>query len=103
MNKTITIPCDRYDMVYVKNENGKYLDSYIPHDGYSLFVVGATYAKSLNPSKYYVIARNAREARAIFKNRHGDILSYIKFVEQIDYVYQDYLLNNYLKHPVIVI
>lgn len=90
----LTIKYVRYDMIYVKTENGTYLDRYIPHEGYDLFVIGATYAKQLPPSKYYVIARTLKEARTIFKKKHGDILSVIKVVERCDTDLKERILNH---------
>lgn len=101
--RLITIPRERYDMVYVQNEYGKYLDAYIPHTGYRLFSVCATYARQLKPSEYYVIARNAREARELFKKRHGDILSYISYIRVLNPEQQEFVLNNYNEHPSIII
>lgn len=103
MGDSLTVSYDRYDVVYAVCENGKYLDSYVLHDGYKLFAVGATYALSLKPSEYYVVAQNIRHARKIFMDTHGDILSYIKYIKQVPAEQQEFLLNNYIEHPTIII
>lgn len=59
---------ERYDLVYDTTEAGViYLKSYELHDGYSLFRVSASYAKTVPACSYYVVERTKAEATRRFK------------------------------------
>jgi hypothetical protein len=62
-------------------------------DGYSIYRVAATYAKSLPASDYYVVAKDDKQARKIFTSR----FSWLDYIKSIDKVEEDvcfYILNN---------
>ena len=81
-----TVKKKRYDLIYCNDSDApdgcpiSYLKSYVPHDGYYLFAVCATYAKSLKPNPYYVIARTEREAKQIFQKYYDwlDVISEVR-------------------------
>lgn len=82
---------DGYTLVYKQIENPdpesyrlvSWLDGYELHDGYFLFEVCATYAKSLDPARYYVVARSNRLAREKFLDMFP-WLNCIKSISQAD-------------------
>jgi hypothetical protein len=55
-----------YDEIYRVGKDWSMLAEYKLHDEYKLYQVAATYAKTLKPSIYYVIAKNKRNARKKF-------------------------------------
>lgn len=68
-----TINRGRFGEVYVKTGNSEglieYLSEVILAPNMFLFEVRASYAKSLSPVSYYVVASSVRDARSIFKRR----------------------------------
>ena len=93
---------ERYQIKYKTDKNGKYLNEYILKSGYSLFEVSASYAKSLKPSAYYVIAKNKREAKQIFIKRF-DWLDTISYVKELANDTHEWILKNYQAHTYIII
>lgn len=62
-----------------------------------LFLVMATYAKTLNPSKYYIVAPNAK----IAKNKFKSIYTWLNVISSVGQVCDDELeniLNNAQKY-----
>lgn len=63
-------------------------------NGYNLYLVKATYAKSLTPSKYYIVAPNAKIAKNKFKN----IYTWLNIISSVEIVEGDFL-EWALSHP----
>lgn len=69
------------------------LARYTLHDGYRVWKIGATYAKHMKPTFYYVVS----DSRAAAVSKFLDIapwLNVIKSVELIDEVAAEVILNN---------
>lgn len=94
----------RFIDVYVKTGNTEGLIEYLEKveltEGYLLWEIGASYARSLPPTRYYVAARSAREAKQIFKASFS-WLDCISFVGLPDADTTEYILNNPKKVAVI--
>lgn len=94
----------RFVDVYVKTGNSENLIEYLEKvelaEGYLLWEIGASYARSLPPTKYYVAARSAREAKKIFKS-FFNWLDCISFVGLPDADTTEYILGNPKKAVVI--
>ena len=92
--KSMIICGQRYD--YLENiykDGTKILVRYLPHIGYGLYRVNATYAKSLKPSVYYVIARSRNEARQLFVRRFS-WLNVISSIDQVGSDQENHILEN---------
>lgn len=59
---------ERYDLVYDTTETGViYLQAYELHEGYDLFRVSASYAKTVPACSYYVVEKTKAAATRRFK------------------------------------
>lgn len=94
----------RYSEIYVKTGNTEglieYLEKIVLTDGYLLWEVGTSYAKSLRPTMYYVSAKSSREAMRIFKKKFS-WLDCIASVGLPDSTTAEYVLNNPMKRVII--
>lgn len=95
----------RFEWTYETNKKTgvKYLSGYELTDGMRLFAVYASYAKSLRPVKYYVVADNPRTALKIFRMKHGNVLSVISGVELCDEEETYRITKRAYENPAIVI
>ena len=85
---------DRYDCQQNVYADGMVvLARYLPHEGHSLYRIKATYAKSLKPSDYYVIAASRREARRIITSKFT-WLSHISSIELLESHQEKQILEN---------
>lgn len=68
MLEKVTFEDRDYVYMITKKEDyyAKILIEIILHEGYSLWEIGATYAKSLPKTKYYIVAKTAKEAKDKF-------------------------------------
>lgn len=57
----------KYESIIEDDHLSRKLVEIIPHEGYSLWMTGAAYAKNLPKTKYFVIAKSAAEASKKFK------------------------------------
>lgn len=87
------VPEQGYNLIYReydRNENERLLKElvrYEPTDGNNLYLVKATYAKSLPPSKYYIVAPNSKDAKNKFKN----IYTWLNVITSVELVKGDLL------------
>lgn len=92
------IPEQGYNLIYREydcNEGVmKELVRYELTDGNNLYLVKATYAKSLPPNKYYIVAPNSKSA----KNKFKSIFSWLNVITSVELV-EDELLDFVLTHP----
>lgn len=68
----------KYESIIEDDRLSRKLVEIIPHEGYSLWMVGATYAKNLPKTKYFVIAKSAAEASKKFK----ETFTWFSFVDK---------------------
>lgn len=93
-----TIPSQGFNYVYKEYEVNegpmKELARYELVGNNKLYLVQATYAKSLPPNKYYIVAKNLRLAKTKFKN----IFSWLNVIHSVEVVEGDDL-QWVLTHP----
>ena len=93
-----TIPLQGFNYVYKEYEVNegpmKELARYELVGNNKLYLVQATYAKSLPPNKYYIVAPNLRRAKTKFKN----IFSWLNVIHSVEVVEGDDL-QWVLTHP----
>lgn len=86
--KVSKVQCNGYVCVYheIPCENPtdnlismKWLYRYELNDEYILWRIGATYTKSLDPTYYYVVAKDKKEARKKFERK----LSWLGYIKSI--------------------
>lgn len=68
----------KYESIIEDDRLSRKLVEIIPHEGYSLWMIGATYAKNLPKTKYFVIAKSATEASKKFK----ETFTWLSFVDK---------------------
>ena len=92
------VPDRGYNLIYREydcNEGiTKELVRYKLTDNNKLWLVKATYAKSLPPSKYYIVAQNSKDAKSKFKS----IYTWLNVISSVELVEGD-LLEFALTHP----
>lgn len=93
-----TVPEQGYNLIYREYDRNegitKELVRYELTDGNNLYLVKATYAKSLQPSKYYIVAPNSKVA----KNKFKSIYTWLNVITSVELV-EDDLLEFALTHP----
>ena len=89
-----------YEYTYPENDDCPvcYLSRCIPHDGTSLYRIHATYAKTQEPSVYYILGRSANDARRRFRERYSWLS--IVLVRHVDPAGSESVLTDYNKMPV---
>lgn len=89
-----------YEYTYPENDDGPvcYLSRCIPHDGVSLYRIHATYAKTKEPSVYYILGRNVNDARRRFREMYSWLS--IVLVRHVDPAGAESVLTDYKKMPV---
>jgi hypothetical protein len=92
------VPEQGYNLIYREYDCNvgvtKELVRYELTNNNKLWLVKATYAKSLPPSKYYIVALNSKDARNKFKN----IYTWLNVISSVELVDGD-LLEFVLTHP----
>jgi hypothetical protein len=92
------IPDDGYNLIYRKyNRNEGILEELVGYeltDGNKVYLIEATYVKSLRPNKYYVVAPNPKAAKSKFKNTY----TWLGVISSVAPVEGD-LLGWVLSHP----
>ena len=68
----------KYESIIEDDRLSRKLVEIIPHEGYSLWIISATYAKNLPKTKYFVIAKSASEASKKFK----ETFTWLSFVDK---------------------
>lgn len=68
----------KYKSVIEDNRFSRKLVEITLYEGYSLWVIGATYAKNLSKTKYFIVAKSAAEASKKFK----DAFTWLSFVDK---------------------
>lgn len=68
----------KYESIIEDDRLSRKLVEIIPHEGYSLWMICATYAKNLPKIKYFVIAKSAAEASKKFK----ETFTWFSFVDK---------------------
>ena len=68
----------KYKSTFEDNRFSRKLVEIILHEGYSLWIIGATYAKNLPKTKYFVIAKSAAEASKKFKEE----FTWLSFIDK---------------------
>lgn len=68
----------RYKSVIEDDRLSRKLVEITLHEGYSLWIIGATYAKNLPKTKYFIVAKSAAEASKKFK----DAFAWLSFVDK---------------------
>lgn len=68
----------KYESIIEDDRLSRKLVEIIPHEGYLLWRIGATYAKNLPKTKYFVIAKSAAEASKKFK----ETFTWFSFVDK---------------------
>lgn len=68
----------KYESIIEDDRLSRKLVEIIPHEGYSLWMIGAAYAKNLPKTKYFVIAKSATEAGKKFK----ETFTWFSFVDK---------------------
>lgn len=105
MKEIITIKSKKLDYIYerwdseIKEYPNMKLIAYVIHDGYKIFEIRASYAKHLKPTKYYVLAKNIKEAKQIFKLRYT-WLDIISSVTECSEEITNLIINNPMKYVV---
>lgn len=103
--KIITIKGKKLDYTYecweseVKGYPNMILKTYVIHERYKLFEIQATYAKQLKPTKYYVLAKDKKEAKTYFKNKFTWLYIISSVIECSDDV-TNLVINNPLKYAI---
>lgn len=77
----------------------KWLNRYELNDGYMLWRIGATYAKSLDPTYYYVVAKDKQTARRKFERKFS-WLGYIKSIAPLSDESAEEILTKPAKYAV---
>ena len=93
---------NRYDLIYQSSPSCTWLQEYRLKDGYHVFEVMATYARQQSPCEYYVIAKSKQKAIEKFRNTYT-WLDIIVDVKQCDADTEEYICNDFYKHPVNII
>ena len=68
----------KYKSIIEDDRLSRKLVEIIPHEGYSLWMICATYAKHLTRAQYFVIAMSAKEASKKFK----DTFTWLSFIDK---------------------
>lgn len=68
----------KYESIIEDDRLSRKLVEIIPHEGYSFWMICATYAKNLPKIKYFVIAKSAAEASKKFK----ETFTWFSFVDK---------------------
>ena len=95
--------CVYFEMLSAGSESHvlavQWLDRYELDDGCILWRIGATYAKSLEPAYYYVVARDKQTARKKFEYKFP-WLAHIKSIMPLSAESAEEILTKPAKHPV---
>ena len=68
----------KYESIIEDDRLSRKLVEITMHEGYSLWIIGATYAKNLPKTKYFVIAKYATDASKKFK----DTFTWLSFIDK---------------------
>ena len=98
--ETMILSGTRYDLVYHTYDDGtRVLARYVPHEGYNVYEVSATYSNTRRPTGYYVIAKGSGEAKTLFSR----VVPWLKVTccEVLHHGYVDAVLSHPEKYIVI--
>ena len=68
----------KYESIIEDDRLSRKLVEITLHEGYSLWIIGATYAKNLPKTKYFIVAKSAEEASKKFK----ETFTWLSFVDK---------------------